>query len=112
MTPPCEKTRITRAVFSEAFIGLGGVDRLIKWAKGLEGTCTTPKNGDNMKDFYKLFAKTLPREIKTEDVNKSQENFVKYIQAQEERMRIEKGTPVKMIDVEVENLDKNKINST
>ena len=105
MTPPKEATRVTRKVFSEAFIGLGGVDRLIQWAKGLEGTCATPQNGDNMKEFYKLFAKTLPKEIKTEDVNKTQENFVKWIQAEEERLRIEKGTPAKLIEASAEMTD-------
>lgn len=102
MTLPNETTRIKREVFSKAFLQLGGVDRLVRWAEGLVGTCTTPVNGDNLKDFYKLFAKTLPKEIKVEDVNKSQENFVRYIQAQEERLRIEKGTPAKMIETSVE----------
>ncbi len=93
-----EKTKVNREVFSQAFLELGGVDALVKWAKGLSGTCTTPKNGDNLKHFYKLFAKTLPKEIKTEDLNKTQENFVKYIQAQEEKQRLAEGKPVKILD--------------
>jgi len=102
-------TKVSREVFSEAFIGLGGADRLIKWANGLEGTCTTPKNGDNLKAFYTLFVKQLPKEIKTEDLNKSQENFVRYIQAQEARLKLESGTPAKMIDVSADDV---KINTT
>ncbi len=101
MTLPLETTRIRREVFSKAFVQLGGVDRLVRWAEGLEGTCTVPKNGNNLKDFYKLFAKTLPKEImnKTEDVNKSQENFVRWIQAEEEKLRLEEGRPDKILDV-------------
>ncbi len=100
MTLPNEATRIKREVFSQAFLKLGGVDRLVKWAEGLEGTCTVPKNGSNLKDFYKMFAKTLPKEIRreTEDLNKTQENFVKWIQAEEERLKIEAGHPSKLID--------------
>lgn len=89
-----------RDQFGEAFEKLGGVDELINWAR------------DNKKSFYSLFAKMVTKEIKLEDVNKSQENFVKLIQAQEEQKRIDKGTPVKMIDVDVENLDTNKLNIT
>jgi hypothetical protein len=100
MTLPSEATRIKREVFCQAFLKLGGVDRLVKWAEGLEGTCTTPTNGDNLKDFYKLFAKTLPKEIRreTEDLNKTQENFVKWIQAEEEKLRLEEGRPNRLID--------------
>ena len=103
-------TRVTRDVFSQAFLEIGGVSALVKWARGLTGTCTTLKAGDkdNLKDFYKLFAKTLPKEIKTEDVNKTQENFVKWIQAEEERLRIEKGTPVKLIEASAESVPNNK----
>ncbi len=103
-----EQTRVTREVFSQAFLELEGVAGLVKWAKGLEGTCTVPKNGDNLKDFYKLFAKTLPKEIKTEDKNKTQENFVKWIQAEEERLSLEKGTPAKMIDAPCEEIKEEK----
>ncbi len=100
MTLPIEKTRIRREVFSQAFLKLGGIDRLVKWAEGLEGTCTTPKNGNNLKEFYKLFAKTLPKEIKTqtEDINKTQENFVKWIQAEEEKLKLAEGKPSKILD--------------
>lgn len=104
--------RLTKEVFSLAFNRLGGVERLVKWAEGLEGTCTTPAKGNNLKIFYTLFAKTLPKELKTEDMNKSQENFIKLIQAQEEQKRIEKGTPTKLIEASVENLDKNKPNTS
>ncbi len=100
MTLPLEPTRIKREVFSQAFLKLGGVDRLVRWAEGLEGTCTIPTNGNNLKDFYKMFAKTLPKEIRkeTEDLNKTQENFVKWIQAEEERLKLEAGQPHKLID--------------
>ncbi len=96
-----EHTKVNREVFSKAFLELGGIDALVKWAKGLTGTCTVPKNGDNLKHFYKLFAKTLPKEIKTEDINKTQENFVKWIQAEEEKLRLEEGRPNKLIDANV-----------
>ena len=84
----------------------------MKWAKGLEGTCTTPKHGDNLKLFYTLFAKTLPKEIKTEDKNKTQENFVKWIQAEEERLKLEKGSPAKMIECSGDEISKEENNTT
>ena len=94
-----EITKATREVFTKAFFMLGGEDRLARWAEGYETTCTTEKkNGNNLKQFYTLFAKTLPKHVKTEDINKSQENFVKWIQAEEERLRLEAGQPHKLID--------------
>ena len=98
-------TKATREVFTKAFFMLGGEDRLVKWANGLEGTCTTPKNGDNLKHFYTLFVKQLPKHVKTEDVNKSQENFVKWIQAEEAKRKLEAGTPAKLIEGSAELTD-------
>ncbi len=108
-----ERTKITREVFSEAFLNLEGVEGLVKWAKGLEGTCTSPKNGNNLKLFYTLFAKTLPKEIKTEDRNKTHEQFIKWIQSEEAKKLAESGQPTALIEApEVEGNNRKTVNIT
>ena len=95
---PNEITKATRHVFNEAFLKLGGVEALVKWAHGLEGTCTTPTKGDNMKHFYTLFAKTLPKEIKTEDMNRTHEQFIELIQMENQNKLETKGQPLELIE--------------
>jgi hypothetical protein len=94
-----ELTKVTREVFSEAFIQLGGVPRLMKWAEGLEGTCTTAKNGDNLKLFYTLFAKVLPKEIKTEDLNRTHEQFIELMKMDKEQKVLTAGQPLELVEV-------------
>jgi hypothetical protein len=106
-----ELTKVTREVFSEAFIHLGGAKGLIKWAKGLEGTCTTAKNGDNMSMFYTLFAKTLPKEIKTEDLNRTHEQFIELMKEDKEHKQLTAGKPLELVEVSPEK-GENKLNVT
>jgi hypothetical protein len=41
-------------------------------------------------------------------VENSQENFVKWIQAEEEKLRLEEGSPAKMIDAPCEEIKEEK----
>jgi len=83
-----ESTRITREVFNLAFTELGGVRRLVEWAE----------KDDNLKHFYTLFAKVLPKEIKTEDQNRTHEQFIELMMMDEERKKLEEGKPAMLID--------------
>ena len=83
-----ESTRITREVFNLAFTELGGVQRLVEWAE----------KDDNLKHFYTLFAKVLPKEIKTEDQNRTHEQFIELMMMDEERKKLEEGKPAMLID--------------
>lgn len=97
LNSPNEVTRITREVFNLAFEQLGGVPALVRWANGLEGTCTTAKNGNNLKHFYTLFAKVLPKEIKTEDVNRTHEQFVEFMKLQDDQKKLDEGKPATLL---------------
>lgn len=70
-----DRTIITREVFSDAFIQLGGVPRLVKWAqeKDKEGALV------NMGLFYSLFAKVLPKEVKTDITVRTHEQFIEML---------------------------------
>lgn len=108
---PGQLNRITTAhnlVFSEAFDLLGGVDGLIKWAQGLEGTCTIPKDGNNLALFYTLFAKRLPKHQINEDLNRSHEQFIELMKIENQQRLETAGQPVGLIEVgsSVEKTDK------
>ena len=83
-----ESTRITREVFNLAFTELGGVRRLVEWAE----------KDDNLKHFYTLFAKVLPKEIKTEDQNRAHEQFIELMMMEEEQRKLEEGKPFEFIE--------------
>ncbi|MGR3303654.1 MAG: hypothetical protein ACUZ8I_14310 [Candidatus Scalindua sp.] len=97
---PNEITKVTRHVFNDAFIELGGVSRLMRWAQGYETTCTTEAKPDktNLKHFYTLFAKVLPKEIKTEDMNRTHEQFIELIQMENQHMLDTKGKPLELVE--------------
>lgn len=101
---PNQITKITREVFSQAFIELGGVDRLMRWAQGYETTCTEEAKPatSNMKHFYTLFAKVLPKEIKIEDTNRTHEQFIELINAENKQLELTKGEPTGLIEVSSE----------
>lgn len=80
-------TKITREVFNEAFQLLGGVPALVAWSKE-EG---------NMKHFYTLFAKVLPKEIKTEDLNRTHEQFVELMRLLDEQKKLDEGKPAALL---------------
>ncbi len=89
-------TQVKREVFSDAFIQLGGVTKLLEWAKGLD------HNGDsNLRHFYNLFAKTLPREVKvdTSITLRTHEQFIEMMQMQKVVTK-----PVALIEVEDKNV--------
>ncbi|MEE9215107.1 MAG: hypothetical protein V3U54_10005 [Thermodesulfobacteriota bacterium] len=94
------KITTIRQKFGECFDRMGGVDALLEWAE------------DNKSQFYNMFSKMATKEIKTEDKNKSQENFVKWIQAEEEKLRLEEGTPAKMIECSGDEISKEENNTT
>ncbi len=85
-------TQVKREVFSDAFLQLGGVKGLMTWARGED------HNGDsNLRHFYSLFAKTLPREIKTEVVNRTHEQFIE-LMLEKQKSLIEQK-PVALIEI-------------
>lgn len=51
---PNKTTKACKEALQLAFDGIGGVDALAAWAK------------DNRTDFYKLWTKLVPQEVKTE----------------------------------------------
>jgi hypothetical protein len=87
-----ESTRITREVFSLAFAELGGVQRLVEWAE----------KDDNLKHFYTLFAKVLPKELKVEDQNRTHEQFIELMMKEAEQKEIEEGKPFELVDTAAE----------
>ncbi|MDY0012842.1 MAG: hypothetical protein RBS40_08130 [Rhodocyclaceae bacterium] len=56
---PNKATASVKQALAEAFQGIGGVPSLIKWAQ------------EEPTEFYKLWSKTLPQEIKQEVTGKS-----------------------------------------
>jgi len=84
------KITTIREKFGECFDRMGGVEALFEWAK------------DNKKSFYSMYAKMVTKEIKTEDKNKSHDQFVKWIQEQEAEELEGKGKPLMLIDSPVE----------
>ena len=96
-------TKGIREQFNIVFALHGGATGLYNW---------TLKDESNLKAFYLMYAKMVPKELKIEDANRTHEQFIKLTQAQEEQRRIDKGTPVKMIDVSAENLDTDKLKIT
>ena len=87
-----ESTRITREVFNLAFTELGGVQRLVEWAE----------KDDNLKHFYTLFAKVLPKEVKTEDQNRTHEQFIEWSEQKDRELLAEAGKPAGLIEAPVE----------
>ena len=106
---PNEITKITRQVFSDAFVELGGVSRLMRWAQGYETTCTTETKPEktNLKHFYTLFAKVLPKEIKTEDMNRTHEQFIELINAENKQLELTKGEPAGLIEASAKSVENN-----
>lgn len=82
-----------RENFATVFALHGGATGLYNW---------TLEDKANLKAFYAMFAKMVPKEIKLEDTNKTHEQFIKLHQEQAEQKRIAKGTPHKLIEVNVE----------
>lgn len=90
--------KITRAendVFDLAFKKLGGWKGLVKWAK----------NG-HLGEFYTLYVKRQPKHIKTEDTNKTHEQFIQMIKNEQEQRQLEKGKPVMVLDAPVKEAGK------
>lgn len=54
---PNKLTQSAREALQLAFEGLGGVERLIEWARA----------DDNLGDFYKLYARLIPVEVTGKD---------------------------------------------
>lgn len=84
--PVGSKSQVTqmRENWCEVFSLMGGIQGLLAW--GME----------NQTAFYKTYAKLAPKEIITEDKNRTHDQFVKWIQDQEEKEQI--GTPLKLIE--------------
>ncbi len=82
-----------RENFATVFALHGGATGLYNW---------TLEDKANLKAFYLAYGKMVPKEIKTEDANKTHEQFIRLHQSQEEQKRIDKGTPHKLIEVNVE----------
>jgi hypothetical protein len=81
-------TKVTRQVFNDAFLELGGVPALVEFAK---------ESTTNMRHFYTLFAKVLPKEVKTEDMNRTHEQFIELMKLENEQREIDKGKPVALL---------------
>lgn len=56
---PNKATASVKQALADAFDGIGGVDRLVRWAE------------EEPTEFYKLWVKTLPQEIKQEVTGKN-----------------------------------------
>lgn len=91
-----QRTLVTREVFSDAFIQLGGVPRMLKWAQEKDKEGNTP----NMSLFYTLFAKVLPKEIKTENLNRTHEQFIEMIRHMDTQDQIAQGRPAMLMVAE------------
>ncbi len=74
-----------KEAFDVAFQGIGGAKALTEWAQS------------HKSNFFKIYASMHPRKLQA-TVENSHENFVKWIQAEEEKLRLEEGTPTKMIE--------------
>ncbi len=75
-----------REQFGDCFERMGGVEGLYEWAQ------------ENLKSFYTLYAKMAEKHIKTEDTNKTHEQFIEMIRIEQEQRRIESGKPVMVLD--------------
>lgn len=84
--------QVKREVFSDAFLKLGGVTRLIAWAESID------HNGDsNLRHFYALFSKTLPREIKTDITVRTHEQFIEMLNMDKQEQV--DSTPVALLEI-------------
>ncbi len=86
-------TREMKEEIVEVFNLHGGAQGLFEWSA---------KSDANRKVFYLIWSKMIPKETKTEDINKTQENFVKWIQAEEEKLKLAEGKPSKILDAPAE----------
>ncbi len=83
------KLTLIREAFGEAFDSeeMGGAEGLAKWAKDHKG------------QFYKILAKILPKEIHG-TVEHKHEDFIRFLQEQDAKKKLEAGQPIKMIDTD------------
>lgn len=90
------KLGLIREGFAEAFEQLGGVEGLTEWGKKNKGA------------FYKILAKILPKEI-TGTVEHKHEDFIKRLIDVQRQKELESGQPIKMIDVDIENVGQQEV---
>lgn len=86
------KKQIQREVFDLAFESLGGLTKLVKWAKSSD---------DNYKEFLKMFVKLVPPIKPGNKGLETHESFIKMIMKEEEKRLSTLGQPQKLIDVNV-----------
>lgn len=88
-----------RKVMEEAFAKLGGIDKLIRWAR----TPDDKGNMSNYKEFIKLYVKLVPPLKPQKDKDKdSQEGFIMGLIKAENILKLKEGEPKQIIDIEVE----------
>ncbi len=88
-----------KEVFDLAFQGIGGAEALTEWAQS------------HKSNFFKIYASMHPRKLQA-TVEHAQEDFVKWIQEEEERLSLEKGSPAKMIECSGDEISKEENNTT
>jgi hypothetical protein len=88
-----------RDIMEKAFDKLGGLEALVSWANELDDK----GNKSNYREFIKLYVKLAPMvkpEIK--DNTDTQESFIMSLIKAENILKLSKGEPRQIIDVDIE----------
>lgn len=86
-----------RDCFFTVFEQLGGSQGLYDWAN---------KNDQNKKAFYTMCVKLSPKEIKTENMNRTHEQFIEAIMQENKRLELSRGKPSALIEITTGNQGK------
>ncbi len=94
------KIQKQRDIFNLAFDEMGGLERLLEWARS-----NNSKGDSNYGDFLKLFVKLAPPIKQDTKDNESHEGFIALIIKEQQLLNKEAGKPVVLLDCKSQVVD-------
>lgn len=82
-----------RQSFYDVFARNGGTQGLYDWSN---------ESKDNKRTFYLMCIKILPKEIKTEDLNRTHEQFIELMKLEKEHKQLTAGKPLELVEASSE----------